>query len=145
MGVTFDLQSTSRSTILAEQYRGSTREIFNVRHIMPHNSKILTYIALKLYTYSKGLTRLAKRRNALGCFSLHWTEILYCMKTRSLPAQTANCPLLPNHGLHWLHWDDPNLRSTVFMKTVFMLNALFFLQHKRYSVLIFFSWCFSLT
>ena len=105
---------------------------------MPHNSKILTYIALKLYTYSKGLTRLAKRRNALGCFSLHWTEILYCMKTRSLPAQTANCPLLPNHGLYWLHWDDPNLRSTVFMKTVFMLNALFFLQHKRYSVLKFF-------
>ena len=44
-----------------------------------------------------------------------------------------------------LHWDDPNLRSTVYMKTVFMLNALFFPQDKRYSVLRFFSWYFSLT
>ena len=67
------------------------------------------------------------RQKANFCFCTR--PILYRMRTRSLLKQTANCPLILIHGPHWLHWDDPNLRSTVHMKTVFLLNALFF-PHK---------------
>ena len=33
--------------------------------------------------------------NATDWADLHETEILYCMKTRSILKQTANCPLIP--------------------------------------------------
>ena len=67
------------------------------------------------------------------------------MKTRSLLKQTANCPLIPIHGP--MDYTETILicgLRVVYMKTVFMLNALFFPQDKIYSVLRFFFWYFSL-
>ena len=55
--------------------------------------------------------KIAKSRippNLLWTLCYHQTEILYFMKKKSLLTTTDS----QLHGPYWLHWDDPNLRST---------------------------------